>query len=185
MSEQQSPTEIEDDRPQGPVPCARHPSVETVLRCSRCETPICPKCVIPTPVGGRCRTCAQVRRIPFVVKPKELAQAIGLGLAVALIGGVLIGTLPFFRIFALIGLGYVVGETVSYSAKRKRGLELGIVAVVVLVLGYALSPLLASFMTGRVFPFEWLPLLFTRLFLDLFGLLGLGVAALLAWMRVR
>ena len=36
--------------------CAEHPDVETGLRCGRCETPICPKCMIMTPVGARCES---------------------------------------------------------------------------------------------------------------------------------
>ena len=39
--------------------CARHPSVETTLRCGRCETPICPRCLVHTPVGARCPDCGQ------------------------------------------------------------------------------------------------------------------------------
>src|SRR5262245_41825997 len=46
------------------VQCARHPEVETALRCSRCDTPICPRCLIQTPVGARCRDCARLARSP-------------------------------------------------------------------------------------------------------------------------
>lgn len=38
--------------------CARHPSVETELSCSRCGTPLCPRCLVQTEVGQRCPTCA-------------------------------------------------------------------------------------------------------------------------------
>jgi membrane associated rhomboid family serine protease len=40
-----------------PVKCARHPEVETGLRCNRCNTPICPRCAERTPVGFRCPDC--------------------------------------------------------------------------------------------------------------------------------
>ena len=44
--------------------CATHPDVETELGCSRCGKAICPRCLVHTPVGARCRECANVRRIP-------------------------------------------------------------------------------------------------------------------------
>lgn len=47
--------------------CYRHPDRETRVACSNCGRPICPDCMIPTPVGMRCPECArektQVRRL--------------------------------------------------------------------------------------------------------------------------
>src|SRR3990170_1837286 len=37
----------------GTTHCARHPDTETGLLCGRCETPICPRCVVMTDVGAR------------------------------------------------------------------------------------------------------------------------------------
>ena len=51
--------------------CAAHPQVETYLRCGRCETPICPRCLIQTPVGSRCRDCAQIRKLPIARRASE------------------------------------------------------------------------------------------------------------------
>jgi hypothetical protein len=42
--------------------CARHPNTETQLSCGRCETPVCPKCLVHAEVGIRCQTCAPRRR---------------------------------------------------------------------------------------------------------------------------
>ena len=39
--------------------CANHPTVETSLRCNRCEKPICAKCAIATPTGYRCKECVR------------------------------------------------------------------------------------------------------------------------------
>ena len=58
--------EVEAERPDH-LFCARHPKTETLLRCGRCETPICPRCQIPTPVGMRCRTCARVKRFAMAL----------------------------------------------------------------------------------------------------------------------
>ncbi len=36
------------------VMCARHPSTPTRLTCVECDTPMCPRCAIRTPVGFKC-----------------------------------------------------------------------------------------------------------------------------------
>jgi membrane associated rhomboid family serine protease len=49
--------------------CYRHPGRETNVSCSMCARPICPDCMISTPVGMRCPECAkqrtQVRQVSF------------------------------------------------------------------------------------------------------------------------
>src|SRR5690625_3839291 len=39
--------------------CYRHPDRETHIRCSRCNRPICPECMIAAPVGFQCPECVQ------------------------------------------------------------------------------------------------------------------------------
>jgi hypothetical protein len=128
--------------------CATHPSVETELACGRCEKPICPRCLVYTPVGARCRDCAQVKALPqFNVTPQYYARAIvaalvtGAGLGVA--WGLLLTTfLGFFDILIGIGIGYVVGEGVSLAANRKQGPPLQIIAGVGVVVAYLLRNVL-------------------------------------------
>jgi membrane associated rhomboid family serine protease len=44
--------------PQPTVPtCYRHPKRETYVRCTRCERPICPDCMIEASVGFQCPEC--------------------------------------------------------------------------------------------------------------------------------
>jgi hypothetical protein len=129
--------------PAGPMFCAADPTVETYLRCARCEKPICPKCLIQTPVGSRCRDCAQLRRPPmFDIKPMGYVRAVGAGIGAG-IGGSLLLTLVqsmvpfagFFGFMLMAGLGYVVGEAVSVAVRRKQGNALGIIAAVSAVVG--------------------------------------------------
>ena len=42
-----------------PTACSQHPSVQTRLRCSSCETPICPACAREAAVGYKCPPCAR------------------------------------------------------------------------------------------------------------------------------
>lgn len=123
--------------------CARHPSVETVLRCGRCDTPICPRCLVQTPVGARCPTCANVSRLPtFNITPVYFARAmtaaivsgIGVGAVWAIVTGG-IGFGGFFMIFIGLAIGWAISESISLAANRRRGVGLQVCAV----LGAALA----------------------------------------------
>jgi hypothetical protein len=165
--------------------CARHPNTETVLRCGRCETPICPKCLVSTPVGSRCPTCAQVKRFSIMLKPRELAASIGFGVAAAAAGTVIANFIPFLGpLFSFAIVGFAVGEAVSIGANRKRLRELGPIAVACLFVGYELGFAVVFGLAGAPLG---LGLLLRPLFALGSGLLGIGLllGALLAWMRVR
>ncbi len=130
--------------------CRRHPQTETVLRCGRCETPICPKCVVFTDVGARCPSCAPRRKLPQLeLNPIYFAR--GLGAAVA--AGSAIGAawgliLPhpagFFSIFIGAGIGYVIGESVSLATNRKAGNILQIMAAGGAVLAFFVRNVVAG-----------------------------------------
>ena len=118
--------------------CARHPNVETYLRCGRCNTPICPRCLVQTPVGARCRDCANVSRLPTVDVPiayflRGLAAAVVAGFAVGIVWGYILparaGILGFFLIFFAMGIGWAISEAISLATNRKRGVSLQICAV--------------------------------------------------------
>ena len=55
--------------------CARHPSVETMLRCGRCDTPICPRCMVHSGVGIRCPDCAANPRRTIGLEAERAAAA--------------------------------------------------------------------------------------------------------------
>ncbi len=171
--------------------CYRHPGTETLLRCGRCERPICTRCQISTPVGMRCRECAQVKRIALANRPTELAIAAAAGLGTAIAGtlvlDVLLSTpyLGMFGIFAYAALGYVVGWATSSAAKGKRSRDLAIVAVVTFALGYLLAAVAAVTFSGRPVSAAFLLALVLGMFRSITLLAGLFVGGLLAWMRAR
>jgi len=126
--------------------CATHPNIETNLRCGKCGKPICPRCLVQTPVGARCLNCAKLYKLPtFKVTTQHYLRAVGtaLGMAIAcgLIWGLIIGLFRFgFLNFLLAaGVGYAIGEVVSISVNRKRGTGLAIVAGTGVVISYLVS----------------------------------------------
>ena len=162
--------------------CATHPDVETDLGCSRCGKPICPRCLVHTPVGARCRDCANVRRIPTYNLGGETFARAAIGALVAGIGiGVIWGIFNpltgfFFGIIAGLAIGFGVGEGVSLATNRKAGPPLQAIAIAGVGLAYVIR-VAFLFTIG-----DWV---FDDLSVDLAGLIALGIAAATATGRLR
>lgn len=117
--------------------CYRHPKQLTAVRCSKCDTPICTRCMVQTPVGARCRECANVRKLPqYDVDMVLLARASGGGLTASVLVWLVISGLPFLRFFLSILVGFAVGEVMSRLSRRRTNLALETAAVVVVVIGF-------------------------------------------------
>ena len=91
--------------------------------------------MVHAPVGVRCEECAQIRKLPtFEVSGGYMARAIGVGITLAVVGGVLAGvlvrhiTVGFADMLALAGVGYLIAEGVGLAVNRKRGRPLKFVA---------------------------------------------------------
>ena len=124
------------------VACDRHPRVLTTLRCGRCDTPICPQCLVHAAVGIRCLDCGSPQRLPtFDVSPGRLVLAVVVSLATGVVGGIATAIvavvfaysdIPFgflAPLAAFVGLGLIVGELTSLATNRKQGGQLKIVAL--------------------------------------------------------
>jgi hypothetical protein len=130
--------------------CATHQDVETSLACGRCGTPICPKCLVETPVGSRCRKCAGVKRLPtYNITPVQYLKAVAAGLGVAIVVGVawawlrIAVQIPFFGLMTALllaaGAAYAIAEVVSRVINRKRGVPLQVIAGACFFLSYLVS----------------------------------------------
>jgi hypothetical protein len=160
--------------------CARHPSVETELACGKCGTYICPRCMVQTPVGARCKDCAQLRRPPmYTVDAVSMARIVG---AVLILGGVVglawallfpsgFGLLGFFLIFAGMFAGYGLANALDWASGRKRGVVVQSAAIATAVLAYLVHNVLAS---STLFVLN-----------DIWSLAFVGIAAAVAWGRLR
>ena len=137
--------------------CARHPDVETALRCGKCGKPICPRCMVQTPVGARCPDCARLYKLPtYRISGGYYLRAAGTALAMAVVIGVVWGIIESFlpiRFFTLIigaGIGYAIGEVVSLSVNRKRGTWLAVIGSLGVVISYGVTYAVNLFRFGFV-----------------------------------
>lgn len=127
--------------------CATHPNTETGLTCNKCGKPICPKCMVQTPVGARCRDCAKLGKLPtFVIAPTDYIKVVLVGLAVAVVGGIIwflirlfVPFLAFFNFIIAAAIGFGIGELMSMVTNRKRGLPLKILAAILLLLAFVIG----------------------------------------------
>jgi hypothetical protein len=158
--------------------CALHPDTETNLTCGKCGQPICPKCLVQTPVGARCPECAAMKRLPIYVVPKMFyARATAAGLATASALGAIWPFIPFggfVWLIIAIGIGYAIGEVVSLSANRKRGIGLQVIAGLSMGVSYIVKILINTPLTD-----------FTSSLLNVYGLIALALGVIVAVSRLR
>jgi hypothetical protein len=104
-----------------PMYCVNHPQVETSLRCSRCNRPVCPKCVVATPTGYKCKDCIRGQQKIF-----ETAQWSDYPIAfitaglLSFLGSLLASYLGFFVILIAPLAGGIIAEIIRFISKHRR-----------------------------------------------------------------
>lgn len=115
--------------------CVNHPRVPTLLRCNKCNRPVCARCLVLTPVGYRCKDCVRgQQRVYENVVGTDYLLAGGVAAPVALLGsvGAVLGV-------CVVGFAPVIGllaaEAVRLAIRGRRGQWLGLAATGGFVIG--------------------------------------------------
>jgi len=135
--------------------CARHKSVQTRLRCGRCEKPICPKCTNYGPTGARCRDCLSMKSSHmYQISLVGGLAAFGLAMVAGVLGAIILSVVGGFSIFALLyapAIGPALGKLIIRASGGKSGTKLAIIGAsgfVVGALGSSLATALPLLMRG-------------------------------------
>ncbi|MFZ4825813.1 MAG: B-box zinc finger protein [Phototrophicaceae bacterium] len=120
--------------------CQVHPTLETALRCNRCERLICAKCAVRTPVGYRCRECVRVQDNTFFnADGADYGKLLAVGVALGALGAFIASYLGmlFSLLFSTFAIGIITEAALTVN-KRKRGRYMGetlAIGIVIAALG--------------------------------------------------
>ena len=164
--------------------CAKHPKEPTAVTCATCGKPICPRCMVATPVGMKCKDCTTSRNIQlFKISPARLL----LTALVSIVAGVpagLLSYLGFFVIFLAAGYGYLAGNVILRVSGMKRGLKLEIVAGAGVVIGALAFRLLPALILGKAFH-QGLVAFGVPVLMDPFFWIGIAISSACAVSKIR
>jgi hypothetical protein len=137
--------------------CENHPSVETTLRCNRCEKPICAKCAVLTETGYRCTDCVRTQQKTFDTATWiDYILAIGIAVIMAYIGSLLTSRIGFFTIFLAPIAGIVIAEVIRFAIRRRRSRRLFQATAAATAIGGLLPILSLLALTGLTIGFTGL-----------------------------
>ena len=167
--------------------CATHPGVETELRCATCGKPICPDCMVETPVGMKCREDGLSPTPPvYRVTPAGYGAAIPAGLVLSAVAGAVALRLRYLVLLLILGViaGRLIAEAMSYSSGWKRGPRLAAVAAATIVVGAVVGGSLLARLWYHILPANLTDLLQGILAVPLLWIFG-AFTALAAYWRIR
>jgi hypothetical protein len=116
--------------------CVYHPTVETSLRCNRCEDPICSRCAVLTPTGYRCKKCVRGQQKTFeTARWYDYPLALSSAGILAFLGSLVVPFLGFFTLFLAPVAGAIIGEVTRFIVQRRRAKRLFQLATAAAILG--------------------------------------------------
>ncbi|KAF0110701.1 MAG: hypothetical protein FD147_1470 [Chloroflexi bacterium] len=131
---------MSENSPQ-PMFCYVHPQRETLLRCNRCERPMCTACAVLTPTGYRCKECVRGQQKIFdTAQWWDYPLTIIVAGVLAYIGGFLARFLGFFTIFLAPVAGMIIAEAVRRVLRKRRARLIPPLAAGATMFGGLVSP---------------------------------------------
>ncbi len=101
--------------------CYRHPDRETLLRCNKCDRPICSSCAIRTPTGYRCPECIRSQEKKFdTAQIGDYILACLLSAGIAFLGSYVARFLGFFTLLIAPVVSMIISEGVLKITKGRN-----------------------------------------------------------------
>lgn len=162
--------------------CANHPNRETLLRCNRCEKPICLECAVQTPTGYRCKECIRSQQKVFVTaRTQDYFFAFFLAGILSFMGSLLVSFIGFFSILLAPAAGFLIAEAVRKVTGRRRSKILFQVAAGAAALGAVVNlfPVLfmillsgagLGYLAGFIWPVVYALIVSTTVYANLSGI---------------
>lgn len=151
--------------------CTFHPNTETLLRCNKCNRPICPKCAVQTPVGFRCKECVKSQQaVYFNIESKDYPIALGVSFLVALIATPILSYITSFvplflgLLIAFMGgsaAGGALSQIIRQAVNRRRGRYLALISLAGIILGILVGSIVGFLLLGVFSLFNLVFLIFT------------------------
>ena len=138
--------------------CESHPTVETWMRCNKCNRHICLKCAVQTPVGYRCKPCVRVQQnVYFNAKDQDNLIAFAVSCLIALIVtpvvGIIGNSLYFYGFYVAFiagpGAGMLLAEVIRWTVGRRRSRALRYVVAGGITLGVLMGVALAFLLADQ------------------------------------
>ena len=151
--------------------------------------------MVNTSVGLRCTDCARGQPpVMYQTDASILGRALGVGLGAALVLGVLWGLLNEAIIgqsgltwdfwFCLL-IGFGIAESVSLAAKRRRGSNLQLLSIGLVLLSFAVSRIVMILRATQLLDGAILSGILTETIAQPTLLIFLALACLIVWRRFR
>ena len=101
--------------------CYKHPNRETMLRCNKCERPICTQCAVQTPTGYRCKECVRGQQKVFNnARVVDYILAVIAAAGLSYLGSYVTSFIGFFTIFAAPFMGMLIVEVIKRLTGNRR-----------------------------------------------------------------